>query len=72
MEGLLLQFALLCRPSVVTQAARLASSAVVHVALPARGDATLNRLSGAPVGVRRTVFKETHEGFHPLSAAVAA
>ena|GEM_PF-3006225 len=71
-KSLLLQFALLRSTGIVAHAAHLTSSAIVHVALLSRGITLLNRLSGAPVGGSRTVFKETHEGFHPLSAAVAA
>ena len=58
------QSTLLCRPSVVTQAARLTSSAIVHVALLASSVTSLNRLGGAPVGVRRTVLEKT-QGFSP-------
>ena len=65
MEGLLLQFALLCRTGIVAHAAHLTSGAIVHVALLARGVATLDRLSGTPVGGCRTVFKKRNQGFSP-------
>lgn len=64
MEGLLLQFALLCRTGIVAHAAHLTSGAIVHVALLALGVATLNRLGGAPVGGSRTVLEKT-QGFSP-------
>lgn len=42
-KGLLLQFALLCRTGIIAHAAHLTSGAIVHVALLARGVATLDR-----------------------------
>lgn len=43
-KELLLQFALLCRTGIIAHAAHLTSGAIVHVALLARGVATLDRL----------------------------
>ena len=65
MEGLLLQFALLCRTGIVAHAAHLTSGAIVHVALLARGVATLDRLGSPPVSGFRTVLKKKTQGFSP-------
>ena len=50
-------------------AAHLTSGAIVHVALLARGVATLDRLGSPPVSGFRTVLKKSPKGFHPLPAA---
>ena len=72
MEGLLLQFALLCCTGIVAHAAHLTSGAIVHVALLARGVATLDRLGTACKRLPNGPQKKDPRVFTPSPPRVAA
>ena len=65
--SLLLQLAFLSCTGVVSHAARLQRSAVIHIALLWGGITPLDSFRRTPIGSGGAVFEKTH-GFHPLSA----